>query len=243
MRLFFRGQCPVWTLFRNQFYRGWIIFSGEWRGITFWVTAFEKILNGDSFPWGLFTLGLLYTKENFPGGQQFTLKFPGGNFSRGSFPGGMLLWEIFLFSCSQLNELKIKSETLLCSFIYWINVSPEFFRVNVLCYKKAMVLSQIVFTLATWKWDFRSYFKASVFTRREVFFWVLFTKTDYLLAASVKQVPKSRRNHLGHHFVISASHFAIQCVKSVRMRCYSATHFPHSDLILFSPNAGKWGPE
>ena len=149
MRLFFRRQCPVRKLFRNQFYRGWIIFSGEWRGVTFWVTAFETILNGDSFPWGLFSLGLLYTKENFTGGQQFTLKFPGGNFSRGSFPGGMLLWEIFLFSCFQLNELKIKSETWLCSLIYRINVSPEFFRVNVLCYKKPMVLSQIVFTSAT----------------------------------------------------------------------------------------------
>ena len=61
-----------------------------------------------------------------------------------------------------------------------------------------------------------------------MFFWVLFTKTDYLPAARAKQVPKSRRNHLDHHFVISANHIAIQCVKSARMRCYSATHFPNS---------------
>ena len=33
------------------------------------------------------------------------------------------------------------------------------------------------------------------------------------------------------------------CVKSVRIRCYSVSHFslifPHSDLSVFSPNAGK----
>ena len=66
---------------------------------------------------GVIFIGLLYTKENFTGGQQFTLKFSGVNFSRDSVPGGRFPRAIFLFSCSQLNELKIKLETSLCSFI------------------------------------------------------------------------------------------------------------------------------
>ena len=33
-------------------------------------------------------------------------------------------------------------------------------------------------------------------------------------------------------------HFATHCVKSVQIRSFSGRHFP-----VFSPNAGKYGPE
>ena len=36
------------------------------------------------------------------------------------------------------------------------------------------------------------------------------------------------------------------CVESVRIRSYSGPHFPDSDsgyFYVFSPNAGKYGPE
>ena len=99
------------------------------------------------FSMGAFFIGVTLHEREFYRWAAIYLEISWWKFFKGQF--SWLLWEIFLFSCSQLNELKIKSETLLCSFIYWINVSPEFFRVNVLSYKKAMVLSQIVFTSAT----------------------------------------------------------------------------------------------
>lgn len=58
---FFRGQCSVRAIFGDQFYCGWITFSGEWRGITFWGTAFDEI----SFlehnpPWKQFSMGVIF---------------------------------------------------------------------------------------------------------------------------------------------------------------------------------------
>ena len=52
MRLFFRGQCPVRTLFRN---RGWIIFSGEWRGDNVLSYSFR-----DNSQWRQFSMGVIF---------------------------------------------------------------------------------------------------------------------------------------------------------------------------------------
>ena len=58
---FFRGQCPVQAIFQDQFYCGWIIFSGEYRGITFWGTALDEIsFLEDNTPWIQFSMWVIF---------------------------------------------------------------------------------------------------------------------------------------------------------------------------------------